>query len=150
MHERRIEIALLIIRVTAAVFLGMWATLKFIHPEWTGNIFRNAYKFPLITGDFAYPLGVLQLAIVLCFLLGLWRFWTYGLVMLMSAAGVLGSLKSYIRWDEAGELVLAYSKYPNNLLLTAIPTLGALIALFLLRDMDNLLSLSARNKKTDA
>ena len=93
-------------------------------------------------------LGILQLLIVLCFVLGLWRFWTYGLVMLMSAAGVLGSVKSYFRWNEAGEFVLAYAKYPNNLMLTAISTLGALIALFLLRDLDNLFSLSSKNRKS--
>lgn len=146
MPIRRLEIALFIIRITAAVFLGAWASLKFIRPEWTGNIFKNAYNLPIVTGDHATLLGITQLAVVACFALGLWRFWTYGLVMLMSAAGVLGSLKSYIRFDEAGELVLAYAKYPNNLMLTSISTLGALVALFLLREFDNFLSLSGSRK----
>ena len=137
--ERRIEIALLIIRITTAIFLGMWATLKFHRPEWTQNIFKGAYKidFLEVTHQFSYTLGVIQIIVVLAFALGLFRFWTYGLMMLMSAAGVIGSLGSF----------LTYYNYPKNLMLTSIPTLGALIALFILRDLDNLFSLSARRKK---
>ncbi|MGI9352096.1 MAG: hypothetical protein ACR2O3_11075 [Rhizobiaceae bacterium] len=146
MRFDRLTFALFIIRITAAIFLGLWATLKFIHPEWTENIFKGAYNLPVVTSHYALYLGIAQLAIVFCFTLGLWRFWTYGLMMLMSAAGVLGSLSSYIRFDDAGELVLAYARYPNNLMLTSIPTLGALIALFLLRDMDNFLSFSGKKK----
>lgn len=154
MANKRIEISLFIIRISSAIFLGLWATLKFLRPEWTQNIWNNAYELKFLSVmlfdssklpvEFVYTLGVLQLVIVLCFALGLWRFWTYGLMMLMSAAGVLGSLGSYVNFNDAGELVLAYSNYPRNLMLTAIPTLGALIALFNLRDMDNLFSLSAK------
>jgi len=125
-------------RLTAAFFLGMWATLKFHHPEWQRNIFANFYKvdFVTISDALSYGLGTLQLVIVAAFAMGLWRFWTYGIVLLMSAAGVLGSLGSLVE----------YFNYPKNLMLTSIPTLGALIALFLLRDMDNLWSLSGKGK----
>ena len=141
-QNRKIEIALLIIRLSAAIFLGLWATLKFHRPEWTQNIFKGAYKlkeFGLETlpPEVSYTIGGIQIIIVLAFALGLWRTWTYGLMMLMSAAGVLGSLSSY----------MTYFNYPKNLMLTSIPTLGALIALFILRDMDNLFSLSARRKR---
>lgn len=135
-NERRIEVALLIIRITAAIFLGLWATLKFHHPEWQRNIFEGAYNisFFTITDNLSYFLGTVQIIIVLAFVSGTW---TYGLMMLMSAAGVIGSLGSF----------MVYYNYPKNLMLTSIPTLGALIALFILRDMDNLFSLSGRKKK---
>ncbi len=138
-QERRIEIALLIIRVTAAIFLGLWATLKFHHPEWQRNIFEGAYKvsFFTVTDNLSYFLGGLQLIVVLAFVTGFMRTWSYGLMMLMSAAGVIGSIGSF----------MTYFNYPKNLMLTSIPTLGALIALFILRDMDNLFSLSARRKR---
>ncbi len=138
-ERRKIEVSLLIIRLSAAIFLGLWATLKFWRPEWTQNIFRGAYNigFVEITPAIAYSLGVLQLAIVLAFAIGFQRFWTYGLMMLMSAAGVLGSL------DAFG----SYWNYPKNLMLTSIPTLGALTALFILRDLDNLWSVSARKSR---
>jgi len=137
-QNRKIEIALLIMRLSAAIFLGLWATLKFHHPEWTQNIFKGAYRIEFfeVTNAMAYTFGILQLMIVVAFAIGLWRFWTYGLMMLMSAAGVIGSLGSFA----------AYMNYPKNLMLTSIPTLGALIALFILRDLDNLLSMSGRKK----
>ena len=135
-QERRIEIALLIIRVTAAIFFGLWATLKFHHPEWQRNIFEGAYNisFLTITDNLSYFLGTVQIIIILAFVSGFMRTWTYGAIMLMSAAGVIGSLGSF----------MTYYNYPKNLMLTSIPTLGALIALFILRDMDNLFSLSGR------
>ncbi|KAB7610402.1 hypothetical protein F9L33_13960 [Amylibacter sp. SFDW26] len=138
---KRIEVALLIIRVTAATFLGLWATLKFHHPEWQRNIFTGFYKidFIEISDALSYGLGTIQVLIVLAFLLGLWRFWSYGLVMLMSAAGVIGSLGAFVE----------YYNFPKNLMLASIPTLGALIALFILRDLDNLFSLSSTRKVED-
>lgn len=143
-QQRRIEIALLIIRLTAALFLGLWATLKFHRPEWTQNIFKGAYKLgelglETLPVEVSYTLGGIQIIIVLAFAAGFMRFWTYGLMMLMSAAGVLGSLTSFA----------TYFNYPKNLMLTSIPTLGALIALFLLRDLDNLFSLSSSDKKSN-
>ena len=115
------------------------ATLKFHHPEWQRNIFEGAYNisFFTVTDNLSYFLGTIQIIIVLAFVSGFMRTWTYGLMMLMSAAGVIGSLGSY----------MVYYNYPKNLMLTSIPTLGALIALFILRDMDNLFSLSGRKKK---
>ena len=140
-NTRKIEIALLIIRVTTAIFLGLWATLKFWRPEWQRNIFSGSYNigFIEISDAISYGLGTLQLIVVFAFLIGLWRFWTYGLMMLMSAAGVLGSMDSF----------LLYYNFPKNLMLTSIPTLGALVALFILRDMDNLFSVSGRKRVKD-
>jgi len=117
----------------------VWATLKFHHPEWQRNIFEGAYNisFFTVTDNLSYFLGTLQIIVVLAFVSGFMRTWTYGLMMLMSAAGVIGSLSSF----------MVYYNYPKNLMLTSIPTLGALIALFLLRDLDNLFSLSGRKQK---
>lgn len=135
-HTKRIQAGLLIIRVTAAIFLGLWATLKFHHPEWQRNIFEGAYNigFLTITDNLSYFLGTVQIIIILAFVSGFKRNWTYAIVALMSAAGVLGSLGS----------LMTYYNYPKNLMLTSIPTLGALIALYIMRDLDNLFSLSAR------
>ena len=146
---KRIEIALLIMRITAAIFLGLWATLKFHHPEWQRNIFEGAYNisFFTVSDNLSYFLGTVQIIIVLAFVSGFMRKYSYGLMILMSAAGVLGSLGSFININEAGEIYAAYAKYPKNLMLTSIPTLGALVALFILRDMDNLFSLSNKRIK---
>ena len=146
-QQKRLEVSLFIIRITAAIFLGLWATLKFHRPSWTQNIFKGSYGLEslgleTLPPEASYLLGGIQILIVLAFALGLWKTWTYGLMMLMSAAGVLGSLGSYVGINEAGEIIANYTKYPRNLMLTAIPTLGALTALFIMRHSDNFLSLS--------
>jgi len=79
-----------------------------------------------ITPDFGIYVGIAQLAIVLMFAIGYKRTVFYGLMMAMHAVGVFGAVGG----------ILNYTRYPNNLLLTAVPTLGALIALFLLRRHD--------------
>lgn len=153
-ETRKIEISLFIIRISTAIFLGLWASLKFIRPEWAENIVKGSYKLKnlgleSLPVEAAYGMGVLQLAIVIAFAFGLWRFWTYGLMMAMSAVGVIGSIGALLPYfhPETGELLMGYARFPRNLMLTSIPTLGALIALFIMRDMDNLFSLSARKDR---
>ncbi|MEM9332108.1 MAG: hypothetical protein AAGA53_12330 [Pseudomonadota bacterium] len=135
--------------MSTALFLGLWASLKFIRPEWTENIFEGSYRLSqlgleLLPPQITYLLGAIQFAVVFAFATGFKRFWTNSVMVIMSAVGVLGSLGSYFRFDEAGTLIPAYTIYPNNLMSTALPALGALIALFLLRDLDNFLSVSAK------
>ena len=124
---RKLSIALLIIRVSAAAFLGVWASLKFYRPEWMVNVFRNIYKLDFVTQDYALVVGSLQLLIVFLFLIGYQRTLVYGFTALMHSAGVIGSLPS---------LLFKFTNYPSNLLWSAVPTLGALIALFILREHD--------------
>jgi len=126
MQDKTLPIALLIMRLSIAFFLGMWASLKFHRPEWMVNVFKGRYGLDFITPDFGIYVGIAQLAIVLMFAIGYKRTVFYGLMMAMHAVGVFGAVGG----------ILNYTRYPNNLLLTAVPTLGALIALFLLRRHD--------------
>lgn len=114
----------------------MWASLKFYRPEWMVNVFRNVYGQAWVTQDLAFLVGGLQMAIVIAFLIGFARKYVYGFIVLMHATGVIGSYANLIN----------FTKYPNNLLWTSVATLGALIALFLLRESDNLFSVSGRRK----
>ena len=104
----------------------MWASLKFFRPEWMQNIFTNRYGLEFVTKDLGIFIGTIQLVIVILFVIGYKRTIFYGLMLLMHLAGVYGSIGG----------IMNYTKYPNNLLLTTVPTLGALLALFLLRDED--------------
>lgn len=127
MTDNRLALSLLIIRLSAGAFLGVWASLKFFRPEWMVNVFRGTYKLDFITQDFAFAVGALQMLIVVLFIIGFQRTIFYALVALMHSAGVIGSLPS---------LLFKFTNYPQNLLWTSVPTLGALVALFLLRKHD--------------
>lgn len=135
--QRKLEIALLILRLSIGAFLVAWASLKFIRPEWMVNIFRNAYGQAWVTQDMAFFVGSIQALLVLAFLIGFARTITYGLVTIMHATGVIGSIPGLI----------SFTNYPNNLMWAAVAVLGALVSLFILREWDNLFSTSRGNIK---
>ena len=140
----RMNIALLIMRLSIGAFLAVWASLKFYRPEWMGNVFRGTYKMTWLKKDvgidflgmefgfldIAYAAGTLQMLIVLLFVLGIWRTPVYALVTLMHATGITGAALGGSLWK--------FTTYPQNLLWTSVATLGALIALFILRHQDGL------------
>ena len=78
-------------------------------------------------------LGLAQTVLVLMFLAGLARTWTYGAVLLLHAISTLSSWRQY----------LAPYEGVNLLFFAAWPMLAACLALFLLRDHDRLLTLGS-------
>jgi len=140
----RLNIALLTIRLTAGAFLLVWASLKFLRPEWMVNVFRGTYGLEWITQDYAYAVGSVQMALVLLFILGLFRTPVYALVTIMHGTGIIGALLSggmlfkggLIKALSTGTFEIGYTNFPANLLWTSLATLGALVALFILRNHD--------------
>lgn len=111
----------------AAVFL-MWTIDKFVNPEHAAKVFAKFYKIPGLSETLAYAVGGVQLALVLAFLVGLFRTWTYGIILLMHTVSTFSSWGNYLDpWT-----------YPNLLFFAAIPMLSACIGLWLLRDFDTI------------
>ena len=154
----RLNLSLFLIRLGCAAFLAVWASLKFLRPEWMGNVFRGTYKMTWLKKDvglnimgmefgfldIAYAVGALQMLIAFLFLIGLWRTLSYGLVTLIHATGVIGSLLSgglvfkggLIKAISTGTFAIGYINFPANLLWTSVATLTALVGLFLMRHHD--------------
>ena len=130
------QVALLILRVSLAAFFLVWSVEKILAPELALRVFQTFY-FSSPSTEILIALGVLQTAIVLAFLAGLFKTWTYGLLLAMHAVSTASS------WER---LINPYEP-PNHLFWAAIPVLGALLALFLLRRRDNLLTLSLRGAR---
>lgn len=128
MSSPKISVALLIMRLTIAGFFGAWTSLKFYRPEWFENVFTNNYGLDFITRDMSTYVGILQAAICVLFVIGMWRTLSYGALVLMQGAGIWGSLSN----------LMNYTNYPNNLMLAAVPAFGAVLALWILRDLDTL------------
>ena len=127
-----IKVGLATIRITAAAFFLIWSIEKIIAPEITQRVFSRFY-FLTISSGFSVVIGIVQTAIVLLFLAGLFKLWTYGALLGMHAVSVIASYQPL------------FNPYmpPNHLFWAAVPTLGALIALFLMREEDQLLTLSS-------
>ena len=83
-----------------------------------------------------YVIGGMEIIILLLFLAGYKKKYTYGAVLLFHAVSTLSSFKQY----------LAPFDGPNLLFFAAWPMLAACFALFLLRDGDTLLSMNQANR----
>ncbi|MEP2920290.1 hypothetical protein [Sulfitobacter sp.] len=125
-QDPKISISLLIMRLGIAAFFGAWTSLKFTRPEWFENVFQNFYGLSFISGSMAAIVGAIQLLLLLAFVLGFKRTISYGIMALMQGVGVLASIPN----------LMNLTQYPNNLMWAAVPALGCVIALFILRSYD--------------
>jgi len=122
-------ISLFILRVTVFIVMAMWSLDKLLNPGHAAAVFENFYFLAGMGSTLLLVIGLVQLAIEIAFVLGLWKFWTYGFVLVAHTISTLSSWQQYL------------DPFNNMLFLAAIPMLGACIALFLLRDKDRHLSL---------
>ena len=132
MAEQKLKWSLFIMRTTVAAFYAVWAIEKFVKPETTAAIWKAFYMVESLPPEASYAIGAVQAAAILCFFLGLFRFWSYGF---LAAIHVVGTILTYER------LIDPYSGV-NHLFWAAVPTAGALIALFIMRKEDTLFTLS--------
>jgi putative oxidoreductase len=132
-----LELSLLIIRLATAAFLLVWAIDKIVNQGHAENVFKTFYFLtpsPLVlTG-----LGVVQTLVIVAFAAGFARFWTYGAVLLMHAVSTLSTY---------GRLINPWGPGAQLLFWAAVPVLAAMLALFLLRGEDRLLSIDAARAK---
>ncbi len=138
MRDSRLEISLLIMRVAIAAFMLVWAIDKVIAPEHARAVFANFY-FSEPSAATLSAIGFAQIAVVAAFAAGLARILSYGAILLMHTAST-ASTYSQLLSPWGGER-------PQLLFWAAVPVLAAMIALFVLRDRDRLLSIDAWREK---
>lgn len=127
--SERLKASLLILRVSIFVVMAMWSLDKLLNPDHAAAVFENFYFIAGLGAGVLLVIGLVQLAIEVAFVLGLWKFWTYGFVLITHAISTLSSWQQYL------------DPFNNMLFLAAIPMLGGCVALFLLRDQDTKFSL---------
>ena len=124
--RRKLAIGLLLIRIGVAIVFLMWTIDKFVNPEHAAKVFEKFYKIPSLNATLSYVVGGAQMLLVLAFLVGLFRFWSYGLILVMHAISTFSSWQQYLDpWT-----------YPHLLFFAAIPMLSGCIALWMMRDFD--------------
>ncbi len=132
--------SLLGLRLGVTLVMAMWTIDKFLFPDHAAAIFRIFYGVSDLSTSAAYILGALQAAVLVAFLVGFQKRWTTAVVFVFHLVSTLASFPKYLDpWTS-----------PNLLFFAAWPMLAAIAALYLLRDFDNLFSLSGRTKAVDA
>jgi putative oxidoreductase len=124
--ETRAAVALLILRVSLAIFLLQWGVEKFVVPEAAIRIGQNFYGMTL-SGFIVAILGAVETLVALALLFGIYRGWSYGLAFLIHAASV------GVTWRQ---LLNPYGASQNHLFIAGVPVLAAFLLLYVLRERD--------------
>lgn len=128
--ERKLAPSLLALRLGVFIVMLMWTLDKFVNPQHGVAIFEKFYGVSGADAVLMQVLGALELILLLLFVTGSWKTWTYGAVFLLHGVSTLSSWQQYLQpWD-------------HLLFFAAWPMLAACYALFVLRDYDRLLSRS--------
>jgi len=122
-QQKRIEWSLFLLRLGIFIVMFAWTLDKFITPDHAARILENFYFIGGIGTQIILIIAVLEMIVILAFLLGIRKTWTYGFVM------ILHGLSTFSAWQ-------FYTIKINLLFFAAWPMLAACIALFLLRDLD--------------
>lgn len=127
--DTRLQYSLFLLRLGVFVVMLMWTLDKFINPGHAAAIFENFYGLAGLGNALIMALAAVELLILLTFITGLFKRFSYGAVLLLHAVSTLSSFRQYLDpWD-------------HLLFFAAWPMLAACIALYLLRDDDRLFTI---------
>lgn len=136
--DRPLAVALGVMRLTTGVFFLVWAAEKILAPELARRVFETFY-FSSPSEELLLATGLLQAVIVLAFMAGLLRFWTYGALLVMHTVSVVSTIP---------RLVDPFT-VPNHLFWAGVPVWGLLFALFVLRNRDTFLAVRSPARRSE-
>lgn len=122
-ENNRILWSLFSLRLGVFIVMFAWTIDKLVNPGHAASVFESFYFIGGLGSEIMMLIGIVELVIILAFLAGLWKRYTYGFVLL------LHSVSTFSSWKQ-------YTIDINLLFFAAWPMLGACLALYLLRDMD--------------
>ncbi len=130
--EAKLRFSLLLLRLGVFVVMLMWTLDKFVKPDHGIGIFKNLYFLNGISSQIMYALGALETVVILGFVAGFKKRWTYAIVLALHAVSTFSAYGRYL------------DPWKNLLFFAAWPMLAACIALYLLRDEDTLYALEQK------
>ena len=90
--KSRIQWALLLLRLGVFIVMFVWTLDKFINPEHAAKVYEHFY-FMDVELSMMTILGVVEMVIILAFVAGLYKRFTYGFVMIVHGISTLSSWK---------------------------------------------------------
>ncbi len=127
--DSRLPAGLLVLRLSIFLVMLMWTIDKFLNPQHAIGVYEHFYFIAGVAPALMTAIAVLELLLLLAFVAGLARTWTYGAVLALHAVSTVSSFRQYLDPFEG----------PHLLFFTAWPMLAACWVLFSLRDEDCLL-----------
>ena len=133
----RLHISLFLLRLGVFIVMGIWVLDKFLNPAHTQGVYSKFYFIEDLPATAPMIIGCVQGIIVLAFVAGIFKRYSYGLVLIMHLISTLSTWKPmfFNPYDGA-----------NILFFAAWPMLAAITALYLLRDEDKFLTVNIGDK----
>jgi len=125
-QDKKLQLSLLLLRLSVFLVMFMWTIDKFINPEHAKKVYESFYYIAGLEVVVMYAIGAIEMIILVLFLAGCKKTYTYGAVLALHAVSTLSSFKQYLEPFDG----------PNLLFFAAWPMLAACFVLFLLRDQD--------------
>lgn len=122
----RVRLPLFLLRIGVFIVMLMWTLDKFVRPGHAAGIFKKFYSIDGISPTMFSVMGALELLLLVAFVTGTAKRYTYGLVLLLHTISTLSSYQQYL------------APFDNLLFFAAWPMLAACVTLYLLRDLDTL------------
>ena len=122
-EQNKIEWSLFLLRLGVFIVMFAWTLDKFLNPAHTTKVFEHFYFLEGFEGSVITIVGAIEMLIILAFLAGMWKRYTYGIIM------IIHGVSTFSAWKQ-------YTTEISLLFFAAWPMLAACIALYLLRDLD--------------
>jgi putative oxidoreductase len=132
--EEKLRLSLLFLRLGVFTVMFMWTLDKFINPDHAIGIFKQFYFLNGLSTGIMYALGAVEMVVVLGFVAGFKKRWTYGIVLVLHVVSTFSSFGRYL------------DPWKNLLFFAAWPMLAACVTLYLLRDDDTLCAVETKSK----
>ena len=129
--EDRLPPILLSMRLGIFVVMFIWTVDKFVRPEHAAKVFSHYYHLADLSAFIMYSVGTIEMVLLLGFLVGYRKQWSYGAVLLLHGISTISSYKQYFTPFESAHL----------LFFAALPMLAACYGLYMLRDFDTILTI---------
>ena len=129
-QDKKLQLSLLFLRFSVFLVMIIWTIDKFVNPGHAAMVYENFYYIAGLESVVIYALGTIEIIILLLFLVGYKKKYTYGAVLVFHAVSTLSPFSHYLAPFEGS----------NLLFFAAWPMLAACLTLFLLREQDKILS----------
>jgi len=127
-HDRRIALVLLVLRISVFLAMFVWALNPLVRPADAIGMCESLHVFKGFGHEVWYGIAVLEIVVLVSFLMGVQKQWSYGAVLVLNAVWTLSSYRQY----------LAPFVGTNLLFFAAWPMLAACFGLYNLRHLDTL------------
>lgn len=130
MATHTLKLPLFLTRMSIVLFLAPWVFMRLTNVDAGKGLFAKYYKVPNMPDIAAYGVAGFWLILLIAFALGFKKKISYGLVLLCHTIGTLFTIPYLIPGTENFKI----------LFMAALPTIGAMLLLYCLRDEDTMLS----------